>query len=285
MANVTIIGLGGMGTALASCLLGAGYQVTVWNRTASKADSLVKAGATHAPSVSDAIAASSAIISCIRSISDTASLLSDVSEQISGKEFIELSTGNRDEATTLQEFVRANGADCVVGTIAAYPSGIGQNDTAILISGSKEIWESHKAMIQTIGPASVYIGSNVAALAALFSALFLPRQGFMFGMIFGALICEKVGISSKTYFDQIPTAVKVNNDYIRMASETIQSEDYSNRGASVNVYKAAFTEMLATFEQLDVPSDMPDFMFKLIQKAIDAGYGDEELTSLLKVLR
>ena len=140
-------------------------------------------------------------------------------------------------------------------------------------------------MIQTIGPASVYIGSNVAALAALFSALFLPRQGFMFGMIFGALICEKVGISSKTYFDQIPTAVKVNNDYIRMASETIQSEDYSNRGASVNVYKAAFTEMLATFEQLDVPSDMPDFMFKLIQKAIDAGYGDEELTSLLKVLR
>jgi len=45
-----------------------------------------------------------------------------------------------------------------------------------------------------MGPAADFIGENVASLAALFAALFLPRQGFMFGMIYDALIAERAGI-------------------------------------------------------------------------------------------
>ena len=44
MSDVTVIGLGAMGAALARTLLNT-YQVTVWNRTAAKAEPLVEAGA------------------------------------------------------------------------------------------------------------------------------------------------------------------------------------------------------------------------------------------------
>jgi shikimate 5-dehydrogenase len=50
MHRVTVIGLGGMGSALTSALLEAGYPVTVWNRTAAKAAPLVDAGASQADS-------------------------------------------------------------------------------------------------------------------------------------------------------------------------------------------------------------------------------------------
>ena len=59
------MGLGLMGHPMASNLLKAGYQVTVWNRTASRADDLVAAGALLADSPSDLAANCNFIISIV----------------------------------------------------------------------------------------------------------------------------------------------------------------------------------------------------------------------------
>ena len=45
MANVAFIGLGKMGIGMASRMLDAGHQVSVYNRTAGKAQSVVSRGA------------------------------------------------------------------------------------------------------------------------------------------------------------------------------------------------------------------------------------------------
>jgi 3-hydroxyisobutyrate dehydrogenase-like beta-hydroxyacid dehydrogenase len=45
MTDISVIGLGDMGRALASRLLNNGYSVTVWNRSTDKASPLTAAGA------------------------------------------------------------------------------------------------------------------------------------------------------------------------------------------------------------------------------------------------
>lgn len=57
MAQLAFIGLGNMGTGMALRLIGAGHSVTVWNRTAEAADTLVTAGALRAVSPEEAFAA------------------------------------------------------------------------------------------------------------------------------------------------------------------------------------------------------------------------------------
>jgi 3-hydroxyisobutyrate dehydrogenase-like beta-hydroxyacid dehydrogenase len=52
--HVGFIGLGNMGVAMARNLLNAGHQVTVWNRSADRADALVRDGATPAASPAEA---------------------------------------------------------------------------------------------------------------------------------------------------------------------------------------------------------------------------------------
>ena len=52
--KVGFIGLGQMGSAMAANLLKAGHDLTVWNRTLEKADTLVEAGARRAQSPADA---------------------------------------------------------------------------------------------------------------------------------------------------------------------------------------------------------------------------------------
>lgn len=60
--DVSILGTGLMGTALAQALIRSGTKVTVWNRTADRALPLAAAGATVAESPQSAIAASPLIV-------------------------------------------------------------------------------------------------------------------------------------------------------------------------------------------------------------------------------
>jgi 3-hydroxyisobutyrate dehydrogenase-like beta-hydroxyacid dehydrogenase len=52
--KIGFLGLGNMGEPIAANLISAGHQVTVWNRTASKAEPLVKRGARQARDVAEA---------------------------------------------------------------------------------------------------------------------------------------------------------------------------------------------------------------------------------------
>src|SRR5277367_738044 len=54
LMKIGVIGLGNMGAAMAANLIKAGHQVCVYNRTKSKAQPLVEAGATLADKPSDA---------------------------------------------------------------------------------------------------------------------------------------------------------------------------------------------------------------------------------------
>ena len=55
--NVTILGAGNMGSAMAARLIDTGHHVTVWDRHAEHAEQLATLGATAAPDVSAAVTA------------------------------------------------------------------------------------------------------------------------------------------------------------------------------------------------------------------------------------
>src|SRR5271157_1245423 len=59
---VTFLGIGLMGKPMAMNLIKAGYQVTVWNRTASKAADLISAGARLANSPAEAARDAEAVV-------------------------------------------------------------------------------------------------------------------------------------------------------------------------------------------------------------------------------
>ncbi len=65
MPKVGWIGLGLIGKPMARRVVEAGFPVTIWNRTASKADDLVRAGAKIAATPREAAAASDILFTCV----------------------------------------------------------------------------------------------------------------------------------------------------------------------------------------------------------------------------
>ena len=60
--NVTFLGLGKMGNAMAAHVLAGGHDLTVWNRSPGKAGNLIDKGAQEAASVADAVRDADAVV-------------------------------------------------------------------------------------------------------------------------------------------------------------------------------------------------------------------------------
>lgn len=71
LPRIGFIGLGLMGVPMSRRLVEAGYPVTVWNRSADKAQPVVEAGAALAASIVELVAASDIVMTCV---TDTAAV-------------------------------------------------------------------------------------------------------------------------------------------------------------------------------------------------------------------
>ncbi|MGD2145422.1 MAG: NAD(P)-binding domain-containing protein [Anaerolineae bacterium] len=284
MTDISAIGLGDMGSALARTLLEDGYSVTVWNRTAEKSEPLTAAGAILASSPEEAIAASPATITCITSHDTTIQLLGDIEASLKDKTIIELSTGGITGAETLARLLSEKGADWLIGMINAYPSSVGKDDTILLTVGRKDVWERWESVIKTLGGGSARVGDQPGMLPALFAALFTTRQGFMFGMIYGGLVSQKAGIPLETFARHVPVSMGWLPSYHQYFSDTVADGRFESPEASLATYVAALDDALSTFETLGASSELPRLFSELAHRGLDAGLSEKALTALVELL-
>ena len=120
--KIGIAGVGRMGAAIATRLLGRAHAVTVWNRTPQKARPLADAGAALAATPRELAAASDLVITML---TDAAAIDATyhganglLAGDVRGKLYIEMSTVRPEVETTLAARVKAKGAaliECPVG--------------------------------------------------------------------------------------------------------------------------------------------------------------------------
>lgn len=284
MTDVSIIGLGAMGAALAQAQMAAGREVTVWNRSAEKAAPLVEKGAVLAASAAEAIDASPVTFTCVKSHPQTLDILRNAATALPGKTIIELSTGGAEEAEELAGMIEGAGAGWMVGIINAYPHMIGEENTVLSVVGTDAQWKDFAPVIKTLGGSSVHVGEQAGMLAALFAGLFTVRQGFMWGMIYGALACKKAGIPMQTYCELIPISMGMMQPYYDYFAATVPGAKYDNPPATMQTYAAALEDVLASFEALGARDELPRLFVNMAQSGMAAGLEDKALTAVIDVL-
>ncbi|MDH3669357.1 MAG: hypothetical protein OEN23_20780 [Paracoccaceae bacterium] len=172
----------------------------------------------------------------------------------------------------------------MLGIINAYPHMIGKEDTVLSVVGTEEQWKTYSPIITVMGGASVHVGNQAGMLAALFAGLFTVRQGFMWGMIYGALACRKAGISTQTFSDLVPISMGMMKPYYDYFAETAPTASYDDPPATMQTYAAALEDVLASFEALDARDELPRLFVEMAHKGMAEGLGDKALTAVIDVL-
>lgn len=282
MGELSLIGLGAMGRALAHAFLDAGHQLTVWNRSPQKMTPIVQAGARGAESLRVAVEASPIIVVCIDNYAATKALLEqgDAISALSGRTLIQLSTGTPREARDAETKLRKAGAAYIDGAIMPYPEGIGRADARLLFAGRKDAYEGARPYLACLGGDLRYLGENVAAAAVLDMAWLTYELCSYLAALHGANLCESEDVSVSSLADMFPEGSPP-----RRLAAVIGSGDFADPGASLTVWEAALGRVRSQARDAGINSEIPDLIARLFKRGIASGYGDEDVAAVIKVLR
>ncbi len=283
--NVMVIGLGRMGSALARTLLAGGYRLTVWNRTASKAAPLLEAGAVPADGVAAGIAACDLIVICVGTYDNTYELLADCGD-LSGKTLLQLTSASPAEARDMAEWAAERGATYLDGFIGAFPQGIGKPDCALFVAGNARDWEAISDVVLCLGGASRYLGENLVAGAVLEQANVLFALATSLGLVHGANMVQKAGLDVEAYaeasIDSVATAL---GGQLRHNARCIAADNFEETEASVATWSAIMDGLVADEHRGTPGVAVLEGIEILLQRAIERGYGDQDISALVRILR
>ncbi|MCF2490429.1 NAD(P)-dependent oxidoreductase [Dyadobacter sp. CY347] len=203
--KIAFLGLGNLGTPIAESLIKAGYELTVWNRTASKAEPLVKLGAKVVDNAIDAIETGGIVISVLAddSVVEEVCNMELVEKLGKGGIHISMSTISPETSRQLSQIHDWYEATYIAAPIFARPEAVVAGVGNIAISGKAAAKEIAKPILQGFVKGIYDFGedpgaANVVKLAGNFMiAASLEMMGEAFTM------AEKNGISRQSIYEML----------------------------------------------------------------------------------
>jgi len=170
MANIAFIGLGKMGIGMASRLLGAGHRVSVYNRTAAKADFAVSRGAQLATSPKEACAGADAVFSMVSddAASSAAWLGPDgilAADLVPGTLAIECSTLSHGWVMELAGRVAGRGLRYVDSPVTGLPADAAGGALTMLVGAQEEDLERARPLLGALSNRIIRFGAVGAGTA------------------------------------------------------------------------------------------------------------------------
>lgn len=165
MAKVAFIGLGVMGFPMAGHLAGKGHEVTVYNRTGSKAEAWVaKHGGQRADTPAAAAKGAEFVFCCVGNDDDLRSVTIGENGAFhamkKGAIFIDNTTASANVARELYAAAKERGFDFLDAPVSGGQSGAENGVLTVMVGGDPEVFERAKPvisnyarMVNLIGPA------------------------------------------------------------------------------------------------------------------------------------
>jgi 3-hydroxyisobutyrate dehydrogenase-like beta-hydroxyacid dehydrogenase len=196
-ADVTVLGLGPMGRALAAAFLDAGLRTTVWNRTPDRDTDLVARGAVPASSAEEAVAAAPLTVVCVVNYdaSDAVLRRDAVTAALKGRTVVNLSADTPARARDTAEWADRHGIRYLDGAIMTPTPTIGTDDAVFLHSGPEELYREHRPVLAALGGTHTHLGEDTGRAAAYDIALLDIFWTAMAGYVHALTVARAEGVT------------------------------------------------------------------------------------------
>jgi len=228
--KIGFIGLGNLGLPMASNLVNAGYPVVVYNRTASKAESLIAKGAHLATRPVDAVTTGGVVASIVWDDAAVESIVMSegfLEKLGKGGVHISMSTISPDTSRKLVALHAEHGSILVEAPIFGVPQAAVARQLAIPMAGPQKAKERIRPILEAMGGLNIFdFGEEVGAanqvkLVGNFmiaSAVYTIREGLM--------MVEKNGGDPKAVIDMLTQTLFDAPIYKRYGQMVVDKEDH-----------------------------------------------------------
>lgn len=164
------IGLGIMGRGMARNLLKAGFDLTVWNRTASRADELVADGAKAAGSPAELASVTDVVFVCVSDTPDVEAVVLGTDGLVKGIHdgalVIDHSTISPKATRDIAARLHAMGAHMLDAPVSGGMEGAAKGTLSIMVGGDADQIERARPYLSAMGKTITHVGSHGAGQMA-----------------------------------------------------------------------------------------------------------------------
>ncbi|WP_022892515.1 NAD(P)-dependent oxidoreductase [Agromyces subbeticus] len=286
-STVTLIGLGPMGEAMTRALVAAGHHVTVWNRTASRAEGVVADGATLAPDPSTALRASSLLILSLTDYRAMYAILGDIADELEGRTIVNLSSESPANTREAAAWAAEHGARLVVGGVMAAAPMIGTPAASVYYSGDQDAFESSRRLLATIGEPH-YLGTDPGLAQLMYLAHLEVFLTGLSALLHATALLGSAGLTASAVMPGLlETLVGIGEVVVEGHEPWVQidSGQYPGDLSTTTMMGASADHVVRASQDAGVDLTLPRAIQEHYRRAISHGHGKDNWTSLIEGLR
>lgn len=290
--RVAFLGLGAMGEPMAGHVLAAGFPLTVWNRTASKADALVQAGAQRAATPRDAAANADVVLTCLPTQDEVRDVLVRADGVLAGLArggtLVDTSTIDPSASQQLSALCAERGVDMLEAPLSGGTIGAKAGTLTMMIGGDEAVLERVRGLLATMAKNIFYVGGpGRGQVLKLCNQLIAGAQTIAVSEAYALLDAAGVDAQLATDVFLVSTANCV------AVQQRVPVAGIQPNGPASNEFRPGFaTEWMAKdlfltqqyARTLDVPLAQTAINLQCFEQSMQAGYGKLDQSVFGKLL-
>src|SRR3977135_304667 len=283
--TISYIGLGTMGSGMASNLLKAGYELTVWNRSVEKCEPFAREGARVASTPADAVRDVDLVMYSLSNDQAVEEVVFGAKGILSGSKegqvAIDMSTVL--PATSLRELeaYAKRGVDFLDAPVFGSKSESANAKLWIMAAGDKAVFEKVKPVLEHLGQTVHYFGKNGnAAAMKLVGNLIVALE--LEALAEGLVLAQKTGLDLNTVMEVVKVA-DFRSPLLVSNGQNILKRNFSPSFALRLMLKDA--DLIEKFgNSLQSPIPALRVVEKNLAAAVALGFGNENASAVIKAL-
>jgi 3-hydroxyisobutyrate dehydrogenase len=286
--RVGFIGLGIMGQAMAQNLLKAGFALTVFNRTASKAKALLESGAKWGDSPQAVAEQADVVITCVSDTPDVDAVLfgeNGVERGIrSGSLVLDMSTISPSKTREFAERLEARGVTMLDAPVSGGSEGAVQGTLSIMVGGDEAAFERAKPLFLAMGKIATHLGpSGAGQTAKLVNQILVV--GSMISMAEALLFAQAGGLDLEKTLAAISGGAAGSWTLSNRGPQVIKRD--FRPGFMIDLQQKDLRLVLEAADRMHVPLQVCSTAFhyyRAVQKRGSGGEGNHAIVKALEYL-
>ncbi|MBU3953693.1 MAG: NAD(P)-dependent oxidoreductase [Proteobacteria bacterium] len=281
---IGFIGLGVMGHSMAGHLLEAGFALHVYNRTASKADDLVKKGAVLEARVADLAQKSDVIISIVGFPGDVEQVylgsLGVLENAKPGSIAIDMTTSDPALAIDLYDKGRQKKIHVLDAPVSGGDLGAKNASLSIMVGGDKKVFDKALPVLEIMGKNIVYQGGAGAGQHTKMANQIAIAAG-MVAMCEALAYASRAGLDPETVLGSIGQGAAGSWSLNNLGPRIIQKND--KPGFFIKHFIKDMKIAAASSKRLGLETPGLDLALSLYRKMAEKGLENDGTQALYKL--
>ena len=282
--TVTVLGTGIMGAGMARNLIGAGLDVTVWNRSPDRARPLADAGARIATDVAGAVAGADVVVTMLFDADSVAQVMEEALPAMAPEAvWVQMSTVGLEGTERLAALAARHDVAFLDAPVLGTKAPAEQGTLTVLVGGPSALRGAVTPVFDAIGSKTLWIGEQpgdghkLKLVANSWVGMVTAGTGQAIALA-GAL-----GLDPQLFLDVIAGG-PLDLPYAQLKGKSMIADEFPTSFAVSGVVKDLGL-IAAAMRRADVHDGVVEAVAAAFRTADTAGHGDEDMAAVVHAFR